>query len=56
MLFGTDTNNKGYAGNNLPTLGLQNRVSKLLLYRYKMLMESSLFIPCEKPVATGLMN
>jgi hypothetical protein len=33
--------------NNLATLELKNRVSKLLLERYKMLMQSSQFIPCE---------
>lgn len=34
-------------GNNLPTLELKSRVPKLLLERYKILMESSQFIPCE---------
>ena len=33
--------------NNLPTLELKSRVPKLLLERYKTLMESSQFIPCE---------
>ncbi|MGH2565752.1 MAG: DUF2851 family protein, partial [Ginsengibacter sp.] len=33
--------------NDLPTLELKNRVPKLLLERYRMLMESSQFIPCE---------
>lgn len=32
---------------NLPTLELKNRVSKLLVERYRMLMEASQFIPCE---------
>jgi len=34
-------------GNSLATLELKSRVSKLLLERYRMLMESSQFIPCE---------
>lgn len=34
--------------NNLPTLELQSRVSKLLLERYRQLMENPYFIPCEK--------
>lgn len=34
--------------NDLPTLELQSRVSKLLLERYRQLMENSSFIACEK--------
>lgn len=34
--------------NYLPTLELQSRVSKLLLDRYRQLMENYQFIPCEK--------
>lgn len=33
--------------NNLPTLELKDRVSKLLLDKYRMLMGSTQFIPCE---------
>ena len=33
--------------NNLPTVELQNRISKLLLVKYQKLMEASAFIPCE---------
>jgi len=40
------------AGNNLPTLVLQNRVSKLLLNKYEELMNTSFFIPCENYVHT----
>ena len=40
------------AGNNLPTLELQSRVSKLLLSRYEELMNTSLFIPCANYVHT----
>lgn len=35
-------------GTNLPTLELQNRVSKLLLNKYETLMNAPAFIPCEK--------
>jgi Protein of unknown function (DUF2851). len=38
---------KDTAGNNLPTLELQNRVSKLLLNKYETLMNASSFIPCQ---------
>ena len=40
------------AGNNLPTLELQNRVSKLLLNKYEALMNATSFIPCENLVYT----
>lgn len=43
---------KDISGNNLATLELQNRVSKLLLHRYEELMNASSFIPCEKHVHT----
>jgi len=33
---------------NIPTISLENRVSKFLLSRYDELMRSSLFVPCEK--------
>ena len=39
---------KDVNGNNFPTLELENRVSKLLLERYRQLMETPQFIPCEK--------
>ena len=38
---------KDKGGNSLRTLELKSRIPKLLLERYKMLMESSQFIPCE---------
>ncbi|MEP6595545.1 MAG: DUF2851 family protein, partial [Ginsengibacter sp.] len=38
------------SGNNLPTLELQNRVSNLLLDKYRQLMEKAYFIPCENQV------
>ena len=41
---------KDINGNNLPTLELQSRVSKLLLDKYQQLMEAPRFIPCEKQV------
>ncbi len=37
-------------GNNLPALELQNRVSNLLLDKYRQLMEKPQFIPCENQV------
>ena len=40
------------AGNNLQTLELQNRVSKLLLNKYEALMNATSFIPCENLVYT----
>ncbi|HSN09766.1 MAG TPA: DUF2851 family protein [Hanamia sp.] len=43
-----DTEIKDANGNNLPTLELQSRVSKLLLEKYRQLMETPQFIPCEK--------
>lgn len=38
---------KDVAGNNLPTLELESRVSKLLLSKYEALMNTASFIPCE---------
>ena len=43
---------KDIAGNPLPTLELQNKVSKLLLAKYEELMNASSFIPCEHHVHT----
>jgi len=40
------------AGSILPTLVLQNRVSKLLLNKYEELMNTSSFIPCENHAHT----
>jgi hypothetical protein len=39
-------------GNVLPTLELQDKVSKILLDKYRQLMEVPQFIPCEKLPAT----
>ena len=47
VVWNSNTTIKDIHNNDLPTLELKNRVSKLLLERYKMLMESSQFIPCE---------
>jgi Protein of unknown function (DUF2851) len=47
VVWNSNTIIKDMHNNDLPTLELKNRVSKLLLERYKMLMESSQFIPCE---------
>ncbi len=41
---------KDAAGNNLLTLELQSRVSKLLLAKYEELMKAPFFIPCEKQI------
>jgi len=41
---------KDAGGNTLPTLELQNRVSKLLLNKYEELMLASSFIPCERQI------
>ncbi len=37
---------KDITGSTLPTLELQNRVSKLLLSKYEALMNTNSFIPC----------
>ncbi len=42
-----DAEIKDVSGNNLPTLELQSRVSKLLLEKYRRLMQNATFIPCE---------
>jgi hypothetical protein len=39
---------KDIGGNTLPTLQLQDRVSKILLIKYQDLMTASSFIPCER--------
>ena len=38
------------AGNNVPVLELNGRVSKILLHRYEELMHADSFIPCEKSI------
>jgi hypothetical protein len=48
VVWNHDEEIKDVNGNNLPTLELQNRVSNLLLEKYKQLMETAQFIPCEK--------
>jgi len=47
VVWNQDIEIKDVNGNNLPTLELQSRVSKLLLEKYKQLMEVPQFIPCE---------
>lgn len=42
---------KDSVGNSIPTIELQGRVSKLLLDKYRELLESGQFIPCEKLVS-----
>ena len=41
---------KDVNGNNLPTLELQSRISKILLDKYEALMSNSFFIPCENQI------
>ena len=48
VVWNHDMEIKDGNGNHLPTLELQSRVSKLLLEKYKQLLESASFIPCEK--------
>ncbi len=50
VVWNHDVEIKDKNGNNLPTLELQSRVSKLLLEKYQQLMETPQFIPCEKQV------
>ncbi len=50
VVWNHDLEIKDTNGNNLPTLELQSRVSKLLLERYHQLMGVAQFIPCEKQV------
>ncbi|MBA3674070.1 MAG: DUF2851 family protein [Chitinophagaceae bacterium] len=47
-----DAEIKDISGNNLPTLELQTRVSKLLLAKYETLMNANSFIPCENQAYT----
>ena len=48
VVWNHDAAIKDKDGNDLPTLELKSRVLKLLLEKYKLLMEASYFIPCEK--------
>lgn len=48
VVWNHDIEIKDANGNNLPTLELQSKVSKLLLEKYKQLMVAPQFIPCEK--------
>jgi hypothetical protein len=48
IVWNHDVEIKDASGNNLPTLELKSRVSKLLLEKFAQLMENSQFIPCEK--------
>ncbi len=48
VVWNHDVEIKDANGNDLPTLELKNRVSKLLLEKYEQLMQSANFIPCEK--------
>ncbi len=50
VVWNHDKEIKDFNGNDLPTLELKTRVSKLLLKKYSELMESSMFIPCENQV------
>jgi hypothetical protein len=50
VVWNHDIEIKDVNGNDLPTLELKNRVSKILLDKYRMLMETSRFIPCESQV------
>jgi hypothetical protein len=50
VIWNDDVEIKDVNNNALPALELKSRVSKLLLDKYRMLMEASNFIPCEKQV------
>ena len=50
IVWNYDVEIKDTNGNNLPTIELQSRVSKLVLEKYKQLMATPQFIPCEKLV------
>ena len=50
VVWNHDIEIKDVNGNDLPTLELKNRVSKILLDKYRMLMETPRFIPCESQV------
>lgn len=56
VVWNHDKEIKDSYGNNLPTLELQTRVSKLLLEKYRQMMSEPQFIPCEKlePVLNSL--
>jgi hypothetical protein len=48
VVWNHDIEIKDAHGNNLPTIELQTRVSKLLLEKYRQLMDETHFIACEK--------
>lgn len=50
IVWNHDLEIKDGNGRHLPTLELKSRVSKLLLEKYSLLLQSSHFIPCEKLV------
>ncbi len=50
VVYINDADIINHDGKSIPTLELQTRISKLLLDKYQLLMESSYFIPCEKQV------
>lgn len=50
VVWNNDAQVKDYSGHKLPALELKHRVPKLLLEKYKELMEAAGFIPCEKQV------
>lgn len=50
VVWNHDTTIKDPNGNDLATFELKNRVSKLLLEKYRELMEAAHFIPCEGQV------
>jgi hypothetical protein len=50
VVWNHDAEIKDHNENNLHTLELKHRVPKLLLEKYRELMETSHFIPCEKQV------
>lgn len=50
VVWNHDSEIKDVNGNDLSTLELKNRVSKLLLEKYRALMQASHFIPCESQV------
>ena len=50
IVWNHDLEIKDGNGNHLQTLELKSRVSKLLLEKYSLLLQSSQFIPCEKLV------
>lgn len=50
VVWSNDTSPENEAGRSIPILELQGRVPKILLQRYKELMNASSFIPCEKMI------